>query len=264
MIFRRSQQSKLEAKLRRNRPLPDDELVDGIVSHIDADRPAVVRPRGLRVAFVAATIGAAAALATFGGVSYAASGVEHAAVAVKHVFVAKQPAQAAKPALSADVLNALQPGKTSAADQYLPPGITPVQALTSFQQYVLKANQDLQAALNCDARRPALRAACTRRVNGLKTLASQNGTALDAAIAKVGALPATQQARVGTLLAIQLQQQQKLATGQAARRSSCASATFKAAHKLTCAKANPLWEAAERLKLGELELAELNAFLASV
>ena len=68
--------------------------------------------------------------------------------------------------LLADVLNALQPGKTSAADQYLPPGITPVQALTSFQQYVIKANQDLQAALNCGARRPVLRAACTRRVNG--------------------------------------------------------------------------------------------------
>src|SRR6185312_9422893 len=113
MIFRRSHQSKFEAKLRRGRPLPADELVDAIVSHIEADRTAVVRPRGLRVAFVTATIGAAV-------------GVEHAAVAVKHVFVAKQPAQAAKPAPSVDVLNALQPGKTSAADQYLPPGITPV------------------------------------------------------------------------------------------------------------------------------------------
>jgi len=40
--------------------------------------------------------------------------------------------------------------------------------------------------------------------------------------------------------------------------------TAHAAHKLTCAKANPLWEAAEQLKLGELELVELNAFLASV
>jgi uncharacterized protein involved in exopolysaccharide biosynthesis len=85
-----------------------------------------------------------------------------------------------------------------------------------------------------------------------------------AAIAKVGALPANQQARVGTLLAIQLQQQQKLAAGQATRRSNCANATYKAAHKLTCAKANPLWETAEQLKLGELQLVELNAFLASV
>jgi hypothetical protein len=72
------------------------------------------------------------------------------------------------------------------------------------------------------------------------------------------------QARVGTLLAIQLQQQQKLAAGQVTRRSNCASAAYRAAHRLVCAKANPLFEAAERLKLGELELAELNAFLTSV
>jgi hypothetical protein len=263
MIFRRSHQSNLEAKLRRNRPLPDDELVHGIVSHIEADRPAV-RTGGLRIGFVAATLGAATALAVFGGVTYAASSVEHAAVAVKHVFVAKKPARAAKPAPSADVLNALQPGKTSAADQYLPPGITPLQALTSFSQYVIKANQDLQAALNCGARRPIIRGACTRRVNALKQLEAQNRTALNAAIAKVGALPANVQARIGTLLAIQLQQQQKLAAGQVTRRSNCASAAYRAAHRLVCAKANPLFEAAERLKLGELELAELNAFLTSV
>jgi hypothetical protein len=262
MIFRRSQQSKLEAKLRRNRPLPDGELVDGIVSHIEADRPAV-RTRGLRVAFVTATLGAAVALAVFGGVTYAASSVQHAAVAVKHVFVAKQVAPA-KPAPSADVLNALQPGKTSAADQYLPPGVSPVQALTTFAEYVVKANQDLRTALNCGARRGLIKAACTRRVNALKALESRNRTDLNAAIAKVGALPAALQTRVGTLLAIQLQQQQKLAAGQATRRQNCASATYKAAHRLTCAKANPLFEAAERLKLGELELAELNAFLASV
>ena len=263
MIFQRSQQSKLEARLKRGRPLPEEELVDEIVSHIEVDQP-VVRPRGLRIAFAAATLGVAVALATFGGVSYAASSVEHAAVAVKHVFVAKQPALAAKPLPAADVLNALQPGKTSAADQYLPPGVTPVQALTSFAQYVIKANQDLQAALNCGARSGAVRAACTRRVNALKSLASRNQASLNAAIAKVTALPANQQAQVGTLLAIQLQQQQKLAAGQAARRTNCASATYKSAHKLICAKANPLFEAAERLKLGELELVELNAFLASV
>src|SRR4029077_18157779 len=263
MFFQGTRQAKLEARLKRGRPLPEDELVDEIVSHIEVNRP-VVRTRGLRVVFVAATIGVAVALATFGGVTYAASGVEHAAVAVKHVFVAKKPARAAKPSPSVDVLNALQPGKTSAADQYLPPGVTPVQALTSFSQYVIKANQDLQAALNCGARRRVLRTACTSRVNTLKTLQSQTQASLDAAIAKVGALPANQQARVGTLLALQLQQQQKLETGQAARRSACANATYKAAHKLTCAKANPLWEAAERLKLGELELVELNAFLATV
>jgi hypothetical protein len=263
MFFQRTQQSRLEARLKRGRPLPDDELVDEIVSYIDMDRP-VVRTRGLRVAFVAATVGVAVALATFGGVTYAASGVEHAAVAVKHVFVAKKPAQAAKPLPKVDVLNALQPGKTSAADQYLPPGITPVQALTSFADYVIKANQDLQAALNCGARSGAVKVACTKRVNDLKSLASRNQASLNAAIAKVTALPANQQAQVGTLLAIHLQQEQKLAAAQATRRTNCASATYKAAHKLICAKANPLFEAAERLKLGELELVELNALLASV
>jgi hypothetical protein len=262
MFFKRTYESELERRLRRRRPRADEGLVDELAAHIEAHQPAP-RPRSLRVAFAVASVGIFAALAALGGVSYAASSVQHAAVAVKHVFVAK-PITPAKPAPSADVLNALQPGKTSAADQYLPPGITPVQALTSFSEYVIKANQDLQAALNCGARRPLLRAACTRRVNALKQLESQNRTALDAAIAKVGALPANVQARVGTLLAIQLQQQQKLAAGQATRRTNCASATYKAAHKLTCAKANPLWEAAERLKLGELQLAEINALLATV
>jgi hypothetical protein len=88
MFFQRTQQSKLEARLKRGRPLPEDELVDEIVSFIEPDLPDV-RTRGLRVAFVAATVGVAVALATFGGVTYAASGVEHAAVAVKHVFVAR-------------------------------------------------------------------------------------------------------------------------------------------------------------------------------
>ena len=263
MIFRRSQQSKFEAKLRRGRPLPDDELVDGIVSHIEADRPAV-RPRGLRVAFVTATIGAAVALATFGGATYAASGVEHAAVAVKHVFVAKQPAQAAKPAPSTDVLNALQPGKTSAADQYLPPGITPLQALTSFEQYVTKANQDLQAALNCGAKRGAAKTGCTNRVNGLKAQQTRNTATLDAAIAKLGTLSPSQQALIGTLLAIHLQQQQKLAAGQTTRQTQCANATYKAAHKAICAKVTAVGGSTERLKLGQLELTELSALLASV
>jgi hypothetical protein len=129
---------------------------------------------------------------------------------------------------------------------------------------VIKANTALQAALNCGARSGTVKVACTKRVDALKSLQSRNQTSLNAAIAKVTALPADQQALVGTLLAIQLQQQQKLAAGQATRRTNCASATYKAAHKLISAKANSLFEAAERLKVGELELVELNALLASV
>ena len=63
------------------------------------------------------------------------------------------------------------------------------------------------------------------------------------------------------MLAIHLQQQAALAAGQAARRSNCASATYKKAHPAICAKANPTVEAAERLKLGQLQLAELEALL---
>ena len=47
MFFQRTQQSKLEARLKRGRPLPEDELVDEIVSYIEPVRPDV-RTRGLR------------------------------------------------------------------------------------------------------------------------------------------------------------------------------------------------------------------------
>jgi len=262
MFFKRNMESEIETKLRRGRPRPGERFVDEIVSHIDRERPAF-RPRTLRIAFAAATIGVAVALASLGGVSYAASSVQHAAVAVKHVFVAKQVAPS-KPSPTVDVLGALQPGKTSAADQYLPPGVTPVQAATTFSQYVISANEDLQTALNCSARSGRARTACLARVRTLQTLETRNKAALDAAIAQIGALPAAKQAQVSTLLAIHIQQQQKLAAAQATRRSNCASATYKSAHRALCAKANPASEAAERLKLGQLELAELQAFLASI
>jgi hypothetical protein len=259
-MFQRKRESELETKLRRGRPEPEKGLVDKIVSDVEGDRPAL-RPHSLRIGFAAATIAMLAALAALGGVTYAASGVQHAAVAVKHVFVAKPPSPSRQAAPN-DVLNALQPGKTSAADQYLPPGVTPVQALTSFSQYVLTANADLQAALNCAAKSGAARIRCNARVNALKTLANRNKASLDAAIAKLAALPANVQAQVGTLLAIHLQQEQKLAAAQAERRTNCAGAAYKSAHKAACAKATSLGEAAERLKLGELELTELDALLA--
>jgi hypothetical protein len=262
MFFQRNKESEIETKLRRGRPQPGERLVDEIVSHIDADRP-VFRPRTLRIAFAAATIGVAVALAALGGVSYAASGVQHAAVAVKHVFIAKQ-VTPSKPSKPVDVLGALQPGKTSAADQYLPPGVTPVQAVTAFAQYVISANEDLQTALNCSARSGRARAACLARVRSLQALETRNRASLQTAIAQIGALPAAKQAQVSTLLAIHIQQQQRLAAGQATRRSNCARATYKAAHRTLCARANPVSEANERLRLGQLQLAELQAFLAAI
>jgi hypothetical protein len=262
MFFQRKHQSELERKLRRRRPRADEALVDEIAAHIEGHQPAS-RPHSLRVAFAVASLGIIIALAAFGGVSYAASSVQHAAVAVKHVFVAKK-VTPAKPTPSADVLGALQPGKTSAADQYLPPGITPLAALTSFSQYVVKANQDLQSALNCGAKSGTARTACTNRVNALKTRQTADQTALNAAIAKLPTLSPTQQALIGTLLAIHLLQQQKLAAGQATRTANCADATFKSAHKAICAKTGAVAGATERLKLGHLQLAELNALLAAV
>jgi hypothetical protein len=263
MFFQRKHQSELERKLRRRRPRADEALVDEIAAHIEGHQPAS-KPHSLRVAFAVASLGIITALAAFGGVSYAASGVQHAAVAVKHVFVPKQAKPVAKPSAAPDVLGSLQPGKTSAADQYLPPGITPLAALTSFSQYVVKANQDLQSALNCGAKSGRARTACTNHVNALKARETADQTALNAAIAKLATLSPTQQALIGTLLAIHLLQQQKLAAGQTTRTANCADATFKSAHKAICAKTGPVAGATERLKLGHLQLAELNALLAAV
>lgn len=262
MFFQRKHESELERKLRRRRPRADEGLVDEIASRIEGHQPAP-RPHSLRVAFAVASVGIVAALAALGGASYAASSAQHAAAAVKHVFVAKQAAPA-KPTPSADVLNALQPGKTSAADQYLPPGVTPVQAIAAFLAYVVKANNDLQAKLDCSAKTGRAKVACLARVRALNALKARNTAALTALSTQIGALPADKQARVGTLLAIQLQQQQKLATGQSTRQTQCASATYKAAHKAICAKVNSTVEPFERLRLGLLELAEIQAFMTAL
>src|SRR5262245_461369 len=262
MFFQRKHESELERKLRRRRPRADEGLVDEIAARIEGHQPAT-RPHSLRVAFAVASVGIVAALAALGGVSYAASSAQHAAAAVKHVFVAKQAAPA-KPTPSANVLNALQPGKTSAADQYLPPGVTPVQAITAFLAYVIKANSDLQKALHCSARTGRARTACLARVRALAALRTRNTATLTALAAQLGALPANKQAQVGTLLAIHLQQQQRLATGQTARQTQCASATFRAAHRAICARVNSPTEPSERLRLGELQVAELQAFMTAL
>ena len=262
MIFKRNPDSELESRLRSDRPRPDGELVDTIAASVERS-VRVVRPRSLRLAFAVASVGILAALAAFGGVSYAANGVEHAAVAVKQLVVpsAQSESTANKPV---DVLSSLIPSKTSAGDQYLPPGTTPGQAADRFTAYVIKANEDTSAALPCASLRGAAKAACL----GVKTaLAAQKlalQARLDAAAAKIKAMSADKQAQVATMLAIHLQQEQALAAAQAARRASCASATYKAAHKAICAKANPLTEARERYKLGHLELAELENLLAAL
>jgi hypothetical protein len=101
-------------------------------------------------------------------------------------------------------------------------------------------------------------------VNSLKATETRNKASLDAAIAKLATLSSTQQAMIGTLLAIHLQQQQKLASGQTTRTTDCADTTYKSAHKSICAKTTAKGGATERLKLGELELTELDTVMASV
>src|SRR3954469_24780436 len=112
MIFKRNPNRDLEGRLRSDRPRPDAELGDTIVASVSRTSQ-VARPRSLRIAFAAASIGILAALAAFGGVSYAASGVDHAATAVKHVFVSN-PKSESKNAGPFDVLGSLRPSKTSA------------------------------------------------------------------------------------------------------------------------------------------------------
>ena len=230
MFFQRTQQSKLEARLKRGRPLPEDELVDEIVSYIEPDRP-VVRTRGLRVAFVAATVGVAVALATFGGVTYAASGVEHAAVAVKHVFVAKKPRVPQSRAPRWTCSTRSSPARLQRPTSTCCSGITPLQALTSFSQYVIEGEPGPagRTGLRREAQSPQSRLHQPREYAedapepepGEPGRRDREGRGSSGEPAGLG---------LGTPPALQLQQQQKLETGQAARRSACANATYKAAH----------------------------------
>lgn len=269
--FNRHPDSELEDRLRASRPEPDSTLVRSIASRTGRATEAA-RPKSLRVAFAVATVGVVAALAAFGGVSYAASGVSHAASAVKHVFVApKGESKADSVFTKASVPNGAIPSKTSAGDEYgagtgpfLPPGVTPAQAFANFDRYVIGANDDLRTALNCNRFSGRAKVACLARLKVLLALRARQNQQLDAALAKLNGLSPDKQNIVATLLAIHIQQQQALAAAQAARRANCAKAAYRAAHPLICAKANPATEAAERLRLGTLQLNELNALLAAL
>ncbi len=262
MSFKRNRNRDLESRLRNERPRPDAELVDTIVASVSRTS-AVARPRSLRIAFAVASVGILAALAALGGVSYAASGVTHAATAVKHVFVSDK-AEQARQNTAFDVLSSLTPASTSAGDQYLPPGTTPSQAVTNFESYVVNADKTLNNTIDCSKLAGAAKAACLKKKKELADLQAALSTRLNVAVGKINSLTGPKLNTVATLLAIHLQQEQKLADLQAARRASCKSTTFKKAHPATCAKANPTVEAAERLKLGQLELAELEGLLGAL
>jgi hypothetical protein len=106
-FFKRA--NRLEGELRARRPRPSDELVSRIEGHIRSDQPARVR-RSFRVAVpVTLTAVMIGALASVGGVSYAATSVGHAVKAVSHVF---------SPAKSHVTLTIA--GGTAGGDQYQP------------------------------------------------------------------------------------------------------------------------------------------------
>ena len=98
----------LEAELRAFRPEPRDELVRTLAARVpDRSR----RTGALRsVAAVGLTVAMLGSVAGFGGVGYAAAPAKQVAKVVKKVFVPR----------GVEVVE-----KTSAADQYRPPGARP-------------------------------------------------------------------------------------------------------------------------------------------
>jgi hypothetical protein len=100
---------RLEGELRAGRSRPSDELVSRIEGRIRSERPARVH-RSFRVAVpVTLTAVMIGALASVGGVSYAATSVGHALKAVSHVL---------SPAKSHTTLTVA--GATGGGDQYKP------------------------------------------------------------------------------------------------------------------------------------------------
>ena len=82
--WRRNRNTGLEAELRANRPEPSDELVRRIESRVRADGR---RARSFRVAFAGALVaGVLAALASVGGLGYAATSTSQAVATAKRVM----------------------------------------------------------------------------------------------------------------------------------------------------------------------------------
>ena len=83
--WRRNPESGLEAELRSNRPEPSDELVNRLEGRVRSHRDA--RAGSFRVAFAGAlAVGVLAALASVGGLGYAATGADQAVEKAKRVM----------------------------------------------------------------------------------------------------------------------------------------------------------------------------------
>lgn len=98
-------EDSLERELRAQRPEPRAEFMQSLESRLDGKayrRPA----RSFRLGLAAAlTVGMLVALASFGGLSYAATGVSHAVKAATHLVA---PAQTAAPTVKSAPLSSAQ------------------------------------------------------------------------------------------------------------------------------------------------------------
>ncbi len=84
-FWNRSKGPELEDRLRAERPEPRPEFLRAVASRVDARRPRT--SLRLRVAFASAlTLAMLIAVASVGGVSYAASGAQKAVQSVSHVL----------------------------------------------------------------------------------------------------------------------------------------------------------------------------------
>ena len=103
--WRRNPESGLEAELRSNRPEPSQELVNRLEGRVRSHRDA--RAGSFRVAFAGAlAVGVLAALASVGGLGYAANGAGTAVTQAKRV-------------MHAHAVRTIH--RTAAADQYRKP-----------------------------------------------------------------------------------------------------------------------------------------------
>jgi hypothetical protein len=83
--WRRNPESGLEAELRSNRPEPSHELVNKLEGRVRSHRDA--RAGSFRVAFAGAlAVGVLTALASVGGLGYAATGADQAVEKAKRVM----------------------------------------------------------------------------------------------------------------------------------------------------------------------------------
>jgi hypothetical protein len=90
-FFKRRHETDLEAELRRSRPQPRPELVAMIADRVRGERRRSTRP-GLRVAFAGALSAILLiALASVGGLGYAANAVHSAATAVTRIVTPQKP-----------------------------------------------------------------------------------------------------------------------------------------------------------------------------